>query len=171
MGGKCRHPARFGWLDVNMNEVLIPLMVLGVGAFAVYLVARTITQKNAVLASLTALVHGVSLGFVLLIIEAKAAPYPIWRPGSGEAAMLQADPGALLLTTMSLSLGLLVTIYSGRYLSLDRRYEDYYPLLLLLSAGIVGMVMAVDLFTLYMFTMLAKVSAICIVRPGQRRFR
>jgi F420H2 dehydrogenase subunit N len=42
-----------------------------------------------------------------------------------------------------------VSIYSGRYLALDHRYEDYYPLLLALSAGVFGLTAAADLFVLY----------------------
>jgi proton-translocating NADH-quinone oxidoreductase chain N len=64
---------------------------------------------------------------------------------------------------IALVLGLLVTIYSGRYLALDRRYETYYPLLLLLETGLVGMLLAADLFTLYLFCELMCAAAYVLV--------
>ena len=76
---------------------------------------------------------------------------------------LRADPGASVVAGVALGLGLLVTVYSGRYLALDRRYETYYPLLLLLVTGLVGMVMAVDLFNLYMFCELMSATAYVLV--------
>jgi proton-translocating NADH-quinone oxidoreductase chain N len=60
-------------------------------------------------------------------------------------------------------LGTLVTIYSGRYLALDRRYETYYPLLLLLVTGLTGMVLAADLFNLYLFCELMSLAAYALV--------
>jgi proton-translocating NADH-quinone oxidoreductase chain N len=69
---------------------------------------------------------------------------------------------------VALGLGLLVAIYSGRYLALDRRYETYYPLLLLLVAGMVGMLFAADLFNLYMFCELMSVAAYVLVAFRRR---
>jgi proton-translocating NADH-quinone oxidoreductase chain N len=64
-------------------------------------------------------------------------------------------------------LGLLVAIYSGRYLALDRRHETYYPLLLLLVTGLMGMVLTADLFNLYMCCELMSLAAYALV--GFRR--
>jgi len=74
----------------------------------------------------------------------------------------------MLMIYVCQGLGLLVALYSGRYLALDHRYEYYYPLLLLLSAGLTGMVMAVDLFTLYLFTVLTSAAAYVLVAFRRR---
>ena len=113
--------------------VVLPLACLAAGAFAVYLVARLWTNRNNLLSLLTALVFATALGTLVSLQFATGVDHlPTWgRLGSG-GALLRADPGALVMAGVALGLGLLVTVYSGRYLALDRRYETYYPLLLLL---------------------------------------
>jgi formate hydrogenlyase subunit 3/multisubunit Na+/H+ antiporter MnhD subunit len=149
--------------------MLAPLLVLGAGAFGLYLVACLLTRANGTLAALTAGVYGASL--LLLLAhgsDVAAGRYPVWPVGEGEALVFQLEPGAFLLAAVGLSLGLLVAIYSGHYIALDQRYIYYYPLLLSLSAGMMGMVMAVDLFTLYLFTMLASGAAYILVAFRRR---
>jgi proton-translocating NADH-quinone oxidoreductase chain N len=148
--------------------VFLPLVILIGGAFAVYLVARYVTGRNDLLALCATGVFSAALGMLVLLWGMTSAVYmPTWgRIRTGEA-ILRAEPGALVIASTALGLGLLVTVYSGRYLSLDRRYETYYPLLLLLVAGLVGMVLAADLFNLYMFCELMSVAAYVLV--GFRR--
>jgi proton-translocating NADH-quinone oxidoreductase chain N len=148
--------------------VFLPLVILIGGAFAVYLVARYVTGRNDLLALCTAGILTAALGVLAFLwVMTSAVHTPTWgRIRTGEA-ILRAEPGALVVAATALGLGLLVTIYSGRYLSLDRRYETYYPLLLLLVTGLVGMVLAADLFNLYMFCELMSVAAYVLV--GFRR--
>lgn len=144
--------------------VLAPLLSLGLGSFIVYVVGRSITRRNGVLAALTAAIFGTSLVFVFqLWREVSTRCCPFWAVENAAIPVLQAEPGALLIAMVGLALGLLVALYSGQYLALDRRYEYYYPLLLALLAGMTGMLMAVDLFTLYMFTMLTSGAAYVLV--------
>jgi len=148
--------------------VWTPFVPLALGVLAVYLVARVFTRCNGVLASLTALAYALSLLSVLQLVgRTPAEGYPSWGQVGGEA-ILRADPAALLLALVSLVLGLAVALYSGRYLALDRRYENYYPLLLLLSSGVLGMLMAVELFTLYLFTVLTSAAAYVLVAFRRR---
>ncbi len=144
-----------------------PILALGGGSFLMYVVAR-IVRRNHVLAVCTGLVFSVALFWLLRLAQDVAAR------GAGSIApaaptdALWAEPAALLISSVALVLGLLVTIYSGRYLALDQRYEYYYPLLLLLTAGILGMVLANDLFTLYLFTALTSSSAYVLVAFRRR---
>ncbi len=154
--------------------VLLPLALLAIGAFVVYLTARLLIRRNDLLATLTALFFALALGSLLPTFLAVRqalhtnAPMPTWgRFGTGDA-FLRADPGALVIIGVTLGLGALVTIYSGRYLALDQRYETYYPLLLLLSAGLSGMVLAADLFNLYMFCELMSAAAYALVAFRRR---
>jgi proton-translocating NADH-quinone oxidoreductase chain N len=149
--------------------VVLPLLCLVGGAFAVYLVARFVTGRNGCLAASTAAVFAAALGALahLRFIALGAEHFPTWgRFGPGEA-FLRAEPGALVVAGVALGLGLLVAVYSGHYLRLDRRYETYYPLLLLLATGLAGMVLAADLFNLYMFCELMSICAYVLV--GFRR--
>jgi len=151
-------------------RVVLPLALLGSGAFAIYLVARLLTSRNDLLALLTALVFATAL-VPLLALTGKETGLggktlfllPTWGHFGPGGAFLRAEPGALLVASVALSLGALVAVYSGRYLTLDRRYEAYYPLLLLLVTGLVGMVLATDLFNLYMFCELMSVATYILV--------
>jgi len=147
--------------------VVLPLALLGSGAFAMYLIARLLTDRNDLLALLTALVFAAAL-VTLLQLATGVGHLPAWGHFGEGGAFLRADPGASVVAGVALGLGLLVALYSGRYLTLDRRYEDYYPLLLLLVAGLVGMVMAADLFNLYMFCELMSVAAYVLVAFRRR---
>lgn len=139
--------------------VIAPLACLAGGAFAVYLAARLLRAPNGVLALLTAAVFAVAL--VALVVLSGVTTADGGPPDWG--GMLLGDPGALVVASVAVGLGTLVSLYSGRYLSLDRRYETFYPLLLLLVAGLSGMVMANDLFSLYLFCELMSVSAYALV--------
>jgi len=149
--------------------VVLPLACLAGGAFAIYLVARLLISRNDLLALLTVLVFAAALvAVVILHFMTGLEDLPVWgRFGEGEA-FLRADPGGLVVAGVALGLGLLVALYSGRYLALDRRYETYYPLLLLMVAGLVGMVLAADLFNLYMFCELMSIAAYVLVAFRRR---
>jgi proton-translocating NADH-quinone oxidoreductase chain N len=82
--------------------------------------------------------------------------------------VLQADAGAIFVGGIALTMGLCVAVYSGRYLSLDHRYRTYYPLLLLMLTGLLGMVMTTDLFNLYLFTELMSIAAYVLVAFRRR---
>ena len=130
-----------------------PLATLGMGAALVYLIARFLSRRNGLLAGVTFAIHLVALFFTLhLAAPVLDGAFTQWTPSGALHAKLMGEPGAFLVATFSLTLGALVALYSGRYLALDHRYEDYYPLLLGLSAGVFGMVMAADIFILYLFT-------------------
>jgi len=154
--------------------VVLPLACLAGGAFAVYLVARLLTDRNDVLALVTTLVFAAGLGTLSPLFVATRAAFrtvralPAWGHFGSGGAFLRADPGALVVVGVALGLGMVVAIYSGCYLTLDRRYETYYPLLLLLVTGLVGMVLATDLFNLYMFCELMSVSAYTLVAFRRR---
>ena len=149
--------------------VALPLVCLTGGALSVYLVARFLTRRNDMLAVFTAGVFAAALVTLALLRPMTGAKYlPAWGHFGTGGAFLRADPGALAVTSVALGLGLLVAVYSGRYLALDRRYETYYPLLLLMVAGLVGMLLAADLFNLYMFCELMGVAAYVLVAFRRR---
>ncbi len=149
--------------------VAIPLICLLTGAFSIYLIARLITRRNEVLALLTSGVFAATLATLLELgrrsNQARRLGLPglIWGSHSPNGAALQADAGAIVISTVAVALGLCVAVYCGRYLALDHRYKVTYPLLLLLVAGLLGMVMATDLFGLYLFCELMSVPAYVLV--------
>jgi proton-translocating NADH-quinone oxidoreductase chain N len=149
--------------------VVLPQACLVCGAFVVYLLGRLLKTHNEVLALFTALFFGVALGLLIPLFKlTQAGDLPVWGHLGPAGAFLRADPGALLVAGVALGLGLLVAIYSGRYLARDRRYETYYPLLLLLVVGLMGVVLAADLFNLYMFSELMSIAAYALVAFRRR---
>ncbi len=148
--------------------VVLPLACLMGGAFLIYLVARLITSRNQWLAGLTALAFAAALAALLLPAQAAENTASLGTSFTSGGIVLQAEPGARFISSIALGLGLCVTVYSGRYLSLDRRYKTYYPLLLLLMTGLVGMVMTTDLFNLYLFCELMSITAYVLVAFRRR---
>lgn len=145
-------------------RVVLPLVCLTGGAFLLYLVARFVSRRSELLALFTALVFAAALGaLVALGLLVSVDRLPVWGSMVPGGSLLRADPAALAISGVALGLGLLVAIYSGRYLALDQRYETYYSLLLLLVAGLVGMLLAADLFSLYLFCELMAVATYALV--------
>lgn len=154
--------------------VVWPLACLAGGAFIIYLLARFVTSRNEILALATMAIFAVALLASLPLSATTSAAWhlrqdlPAWGHFGPGGASLRADPGALVILGLALGLGAVVAFYSGRYLSLDRRYKTYYPLLLLLVAGLVGMVLAADLFTLYLFCELMSIASYVLVAFRRR---
>jgi proton-translocating NADH-quinone oxidoreductase chain N len=147
--------------------VIYPLVSIVGGAFFVYIIARLVTKRNAVLACITTIVLALALILVgVLDVRTRLNPAtdtPVWGGFEPGAVYLQADPGALLISEVALALSVFVALFSGRYLALDKRYETYYPLLLLLIAGLIGMVLTMDLFNLYLFCELMSIATYVLV--------
>ncbi len=149
--------------------VVLPLLWLAVGAFALALIARLLKAGNALLAALTTGVCAVALGLLIppFAIARDAAltgaPMPAWGIQRAGGISLRATPGGLGLSALSLGLGLCAAWYSGRYMSRDPRYASYYPLIPLLLAALLGMVMTTDLFNLYLFCELMSVASYVLV--------
>ena len=149
--------------------VVLPLVFLGGGAFAVYLVARFLTSRNDLLDTFTAGAFAAALGALLILQPTVDADHlPAWGRLAKGGAFLRADPGAVAIAGVALGLGALVAVYSGRYLELDQRYETYYPLLLLTVTGLIGMLLAADLFNLYVFCELMSAGAYVLVAFRRR---
>jgi proton-translocating NADH-quinone oxidoreductase chain N len=149
--------------------VVLPLLWLVASAFALGLIGRIWRVSNTLMAGLTALACA---GALLLLappfILARAAlladaPLPSWGGVVTGSVLLEATPGALLLTALGLGIGLGTSIYSGRYMSRDSRYPISYPLILLMLAGMLGMLLTVDLFNLYLFCELMSIAAYVLV--------
>lgn len=64
---------------------------------------------------------------------------------------LKVDGISLLLTAVALTLGTLVTIYSGPYIADESHQEKYYALLVLMVGAMIGLACAADLFNLWVW--------------------
>lgn len=143
--------------------VVLPILIPVVGAFLVYLLARLATATNQQLALSTSMIFGAALVALVHLSGVSDEEGLSWMITSSSMVTLQVDRGTIFVSGIALFLGLCVAVYSGRYISLDRRFHTYYPLLLLLVTGIIGMVMVTDLFAIYLFCELMSVASYVLV--------
>lgn len=148
----------------NTIWVALPLAILTGGAFGAYLLGRLLRLRNEQLAALTAGVFALALlAFALLLALVRNGATPFFGSMAPSSAYLQADVAGVLLAMIACGLGVVVALYSGRYMSLDQRFITYYSLLLMMISGMVGMLMTQDLFNLYLFCELMSISAYVLV--------
>jgi proton-translocating NADH-quinone oxidoreductase chain N len=76
---------------------------------------------------------------------------------------LKVDGISLLLTTVALTLGTLVTIYSSSYIAGESHQEKYYALLILMIGAMIGLACAADLFNLWVWFETMAVSAYLLI--------
>jgi proton-translocating NADH-quinone oxidoreductase chain N len=145
--------------------VLLPLLLLIIGAYVTYAAGRMgAARDNKLLAGATASVFS-ALAFLLALLVAS----DVWNSASGSveytigSGLLRIDALGMFLILVSTFLTLMVSIYSTRYMRDDSRLEHFFPLLLLMSAGIVGIGMATDLFTIYVFYELMCIASYVLV--------
>ena len=148
-------------------EIVLPIFILIVGAFVVYLLTRLFKLGNHAEALLTVLVLlGTLVGLVMHYLN---VPALIDRP---EVFYGLAEPGGIIyrpnavgafILIVGVVIAILITLYSGEYLSRDPRYLVYYPLILLTLAGLLGMFTSNNLFNLFLLTELTTVTASALV--------
>jgi proton-translocating NADH-quinone oxidoreductase chain M len=66
-------------------------------------------------------------------------------------ALLQIDMLSIYMAGIFLLIGLLTAIYSTKYMEHDTGHAEYYTLLLLMVAGMIGVAFAGDFFTFFLF--------------------
>lgn len=146
-----------------MFNPFLSLVFLFSGSFLAYAMGRAeqVYQKKY-LAAATALLF-FSIALILQILLAMQ----IWDNGSlsfyiGDT-LLRMDALSVFLALIALSLGTIVCLYSVIYMEHDKGQEYYYPLLLLMVAGIVGIGLATDFLVLYLFFELMSIPSYALV--------
>jgi proton-translocating NADH-quinone oxidoreductase chain N len=137
-----------------------PLLALLVGSVATYLQARALRGRGAAWTGLTAFAFFL-LAFgsaVALIASGVAGRFVLFG-----RVPLDAGGLAALLTIVAAGLGMAVSLYSIAYLREEPGLERYYPLLLLMAGGIVGIGYAADLFSLFVFFELMAIASYGLV--------
>lgn len=83
--------------------------------------------------------------------------------GSLFSAVLRVDMLSIFMAVIFLGLGFAVTIYSIKYMEKESGKPLYYALLLAMVSGMMGVVFAGDLFTLFVFWELMSISSYVLV--------
>jgi proton-translocating NADH-quinone oxidoreductase chain N len=146
-----------------MMNAFYPLLFLFSGAFLSYAMGRVeLVYKRKYLAASTA------LGFFLvaLIFQIVLATQ-VWGIGASSFfigdTLLRMDALAVFIALIALILGSVVCLYSIIYMKDDKGQEYYYPLLLLMVAGIVGIGLATDFLVMYLFFELMSIPSYALV--------
>jgi len=108
------------------------------------------------------------LSTYLLYIEVMDAPgrvllHPCLGGGPPLGGCFEIDVLGVWMTLCVSLIGFLVILYSIRYMEGDDRLAEFYSLILLLMAGMTGVVLAGDLFTLFIFWELACITSYVLV--------
>jgi NADH:ubiquinone oxidoreductase subunit 5 (subunit L)/multisubunit Na+/H+ antiporter MnhA subunit len=91
-----------------------------------------------------------------------AAELP-WFPALGTAYRLQADGLGLLFALLVAGVGVLVALYAGAYLEHEARQPAFFAYLLLFTGAMLGLVLADDLLTLYVFWEATSVASFALI--------
>ncbi|MDD1776442.1 MAG: hypothetical protein LUP94_03705, partial [Candidatus Methanomethylicus sp.] len=142
-----------------VEPVLYPLL----GAASIIMVSIVLRGRERIYVVLSAL----SIGFSLYSLYQLSLQLPQSYILNGFApplgVELYADMFSIFMACLFCSLGLLASIYSTKYMSVDDGLEKFYSLLLMLVAGMTGVVLSGDLFTLFVFWELMCVSSYALV--------
>ena len=151
----------------GLNVVVIPLAILILGAFLIFVISRIFNLTNQAESLMTVLV--LSASFFSLIFLYRQTPNLIHDTGAffgsdiigGIVYKPNAFSGFILI--VAVFIGLLITIFSGENLSKDPRYLVFYPLVLLTLSGLTGIFLSNNLFNLFLLTELTTVAASALI--------
>jgi len=144
-------------------NVVLPITTLIAGAFGTYLIIRLFRLNNRINALITVVVLAVSLTQLILLIQKPDVNPPFFGVTGSGGIIYQPDVVGSFIVSVSLVIGILITIYSGESLSKDPRHSLYYPLILLSISGLMGMFFTNDLFNLFLLSELSNITASALI--------
>jgi multicomponent Na+:H+ antiporter subunit A len=97
-----------------------------------------------------------------------SATYP-WAPALGVNLSFYLDGLSLLFALLILGIGALILIYAGGYLGAHHHLGRFYTFLLLFMAAMLGLVLADNLFTLFVFWDLTSISSYLLIGFSHQR--
>jgi len=142
-----------------MNVLYILPMLIPIAGAAIIGILGKIARKETALWNLVyAVVANICLLAVLGVVifyynslDGIAASDLMWNIGPDVGATFKLDHLTWWLILVFTILGSVVSIYSIKYMDHDDRIDRYYLLLLILVAGMIGVVMSGDMLTLFIF--------------------
>ncbi len=148
----------------------IPLFFLGFIAILVFLMARFLRIRNVFMALITALsflcvfVYFVCEDQLLQFLEIHFPSFENTLTGVIAPGVFNSnDPGSVLICMVACGLAFLISLYSAEYLKNDGRQHAFYPLLILMMCGFMGMLFTNNLMTMYLFCELTSICAYTLV--------
>ena len=157
---------------MNQNAFLIPWLVVVplAAAFVNSLIGRRIPGLPAVLACLTTFsLLGLSLVATQFVRINTTLVYHVggWKPSIGIAMVLDGLTAFMLVTVNMVAF--VIAVYATDYMERFTSKAMFYTLLLLMLSGMNGVIVAGDLFNLFVFLEIAGVASYALVAFGTER--
>ena len=153
---------------MNATTALTALLLLPMGTSPlVYIVGRLIVRAKGE-------TEKANPAWVLALIALLATCIPLYYAGQSVLAngsisllrgtiLLRMDGISLLLAVVALTVGIMVVLFSPRYMAAEVGEEKYYALLLACIASIIGLGCAADLFNLWVWFEAMAITALVLV--------
>jgi formate hydrogenlyase subunit 3/multisubunit Na+/H+ antiporter MnhD subunit len=146
-------------LIINGFQLPLPLAVLLLGGLASPIVGilsrkfevKKIQEVWMVIVSASALVAVYMLYQTIKVTANEILVIGMWGQAPPVGGSFEIDMLSLFMAGSIAILGLLVAIYSVSYMEKESRLTEFYTLVTFMMAGMTGVVMAGDLFTLFVF--------------------
>lgn len=156
---------------INGFQLPLPLAVLLLGGLAspiVGLLSRKFEVKKIQEAWMVIVSASALVAVYLLYQTIKATANEIlvigmWGQAPPLGAVFEIDMLSLFMAGSIAVLGFLVAVYSVSYMERESRLTEFYTLVTFMMAGMTGVVMAGDLFTLFVFWELMGLSSYVLV--------
>jgi len=148
-------------IPVFLWLILLPLLASPL----IYLIGRLTRHRRSLwrLPSLAATL-ALAVAWIPFVLAARQLAHGEMFSYTLGAISLRMDGLSLLLTAVTLGLGMLVALYSGPYLSREAGQEKFYALLVIMVGTIIGLGCATDLFNLWIwFEVMAVTSFLLVV--------
>jgi len=154
------------------GAILVPCFVVipMAGAFVNSLLGKKIKGLPDLLGSLAPLVLlGLSLLAVKTVHSGAALVYPVgsWNPPVGIAMVLDGLTSFMLVTVNMVAFA--IAVYARDYMERYTSKEMFYTLFLLMLVGMNGVIVAGDLFNLFVFVEISAVASYALVAFGTER--
>ncbi len=144
-------------------SIVLPAATLIGGAFTLYLTSRLLKLSNRVESLLAALVLALALAGLVHQTGQARMPLPFFGTFGENGILFEMDMTGVLIGAVGLVIALLTSLYSGEYLNRDPRHHLYYPLLLMLLCGLLGLFFTRDLFNLFLLAELTTIAASALI--------
>lgn len=147
----------------------IPLVLLGLAVGGIFISAKYfgISNKSMALASAFAfLCSALYLAFEkhALSVFGRWLSMDQWQQLDAMAGdFSREDPGALLISLIVFGLAFAGSLFNAAYLAHESRQRAFYPLVLLMVCGLVGLLYSPGLVNVYLFSEMTSISAYALV--------
>ncbi|WP_435360591.1 hydrogen gas-evolving membrane-bound hydrogenase subunit E [Haloarchaeobius sp. DFWS5] len=144
--------------DLTVLLALVGLPFLG--AAAVPFVYRVLGERTAYFAATVALA---CLGLVSQLYGTHGAVGIEWIPTLGVQLQFYVDGLALLIATLASGVGVMILTYSGGYMHGEPGQPKYYATLLAFMGSMLGVALASDLISLFLFWELTSLTSFLLI--------